>query len=451
MVRPRRRGDRRHRERLRRHGEGLRPPAAATIAAYADKAKRIAELARDPVEVVGAEWTRRSRRRSAMDSGSAAGRVPLAVHAAARDADPRARSRRSCSRSGFELHAGRRRAPVLRLRRARIRSCSRSCSRRVDGEQARRRSEAATAGCHRHREHRLPHAPCRAGTQRAGAALDRAARRADDRSRAARREAGEQPIASRSPARDARRYRHFLRDPDALDGQRCLRPRQQRHVLFVFRHRGQRAPDQRRRPRHPRRSGRGARRRDDVPLPASRCRFPRARCGPARRQARRHRRSPTRSASFGAATTTPAATAASFTSGSTGATQRPASDARRASARRSNRLLVVEPMSARASPPRSVTLRADERRHATAPRRRCSREFLRGDDHYRASSAVYGDGGRPSARASARSASWRVRRSASSGSRRRSRTKARAYRRRMRRLPRDLDVARHAGGRSSTT
>ena len=66
--------------------------------------------------------------------------------------------------------------------------------------------------------------------------------------------------------RTARRLPALSRDPDALDGQRQLRPRQQRHLLLVLRHGGERAPDPRRRARHRERPGRRLRRRDELPV-----------------------------------------------------------------------------------------------------------------------------------------------------------------------------------------
>ena len=56
-------------------------------------------------------------------------------------------------------------------------------------------------------------------------------------------------------------YPHHLADPDAVEGQRRLRARQQRGVLLVLRHRHQHVADPRGRARHPRRRGdRGLRR-----------------------------------------------------------------------------------------------------------------------------------------------------------------------------------------------
>ena len=79
----------------------------------------------------------------------------------------------------------------------------------------------------------------------------------------------------RSPRPYARRLPALPRHPDALDGQRHLRPREQRDVLLVLRHGGERAPDQRRRPRHPQ----GARSWASSSRPRAgsigRCRFPR--------------------------------------------------------------------------------------------------------------------------------------------------------------------------------
>src|SRR4051794_18385736 len=57
------------------------------------------------------------------------------------------------------------------------------------------------------------------------------------------------------------------RDPDALEGQRRLRPRQQRRVLLVLRHRHQRVADRGGRARHPSRPGDRAVRRVALRLP----------------------------------------------------------------------------------------------------------------------------------------------------------------------------------------
>src|SRR3954453_15298886 len=57
------------------------------------------------------------------------------------------------------------------------------------------------------------------------------------------------------------------RDPDALERQRRLRPRQQRRVLLVLRHRHQRVADRGGRARHPRRPGDRAVRRVALPVP----------------------------------------------------------------------------------------------------------------------------------------------------------------------------------------
>jgi hypothetical protein len=52
-----------------------------------------------------------------------------------------------------------------------------------------------------------------------------------------------------------------------LDGQRSLRPRQQRRLLLVLRHGGERLPDRGQRHRHPRPSGHRHRRRIELPVP----------------------------------------------------------------------------------------------------------------------------------------------------------------------------------------
>ena len=122
--RARRRGDRRHRQRLRRDGQGLRPPAARTIAAYAAKAQADRGARARP----GRDRRRRvdADRADGRDGpGPAAGRVPFAVHAAARHeaqaagrGDPAGARPRADCRSPMRTCAA--------ARRARTRSCSRS-------------------------------------------------------------------------------------------------------------------------------------------------------------------------------------------------------------------------------------------------------------------------------------------------------------------------------------
>src|SRR3954447_11049900 len=92
------------------------------------------------------------------------------------------------------------------------------------------------------------------------------------------------------------------RDPDALEGQRRLRPRQQRRVLLVLRHRHQRLADRGGRPRHPSRARDRSVRRVALRLPraarvpgdgagGAACRAPRALERPLRdRPVRRRRR-----------------------------------------------------------------------------------------------------------------------------------------------------------------
>ena len=93
-----------------------------------------------------------------------------------------------------------------------------------------------------------------------------------------------------------RRLPSFSRDPDALDRQRHLRPRQQRRLLLVLRHGGERAPDSCRRPRHPRRPGDRPGRRDVLPVPSAAV-FPGVvDAGLRVAQARQRHRSATRSA-----------------------------------------------------------------------------------------------------------------------------------------------------------
>ena len=70
--------------------------------AYAEKAERIAELARDPVEIVAAEWPH-DRAADRDGPGRAEGRVPSAVHAAARHEDQGARRGDPAARCGLEV------------------------------------------------------------------------------------------------------------------------------------------------------------------------------------------------------------------------------------------------------------------------------------------------------------------------------------------------------------
>ena len=63
-----------------------------------------------------------------------------------------------------------------------------------------------------------------------------------------------------------RRLSRAAHDHHALDGQRPLRPREQRRVLLVLRHRRERLPDRGERQRHPRPAGDRHRRGDELPL-----------------------------------------------------------------------------------------------------------------------------------------------------------------------------------------
>ena len=113
------------------------------------------------------------------------------------------------------------------------------------------------------------------------------------------------------PTLDALSVRH--RDHDAVDGQRRLRPRQQRRLLQLLRQRGEPLPDRARRPRHRRVAGDRRRRRVAVHVPRA-ARLPAgAARRRARRQARQPRRSPTASRSSAAATRRPRRTASSCT------------------------------------------------------------------------------------------------------------------------------------------
>ncbi len=71
-----------------------------------------------------------------------------------------------------------------------------------------------------------------------------------------------------------RRISRAPRDHDPLDGQRPVRPRQQRRLLLVFRHRRERLPDRGQRLRRALVAGDRHRRRDELPLPASEMSFP---------------------------------------------------------------------------------------------------------------------------------------------------------------------------------
>ncbi|CAA9430474.1 MAG: putative 4-hydroxybenzoyl-CoA thioesterase, partial [uncultured Rubrobacteraceae bacterium] len=77
---------------------------------------------------------------------------------------------------------------------------------------------------------------------------------------------------------------------DALDGQRRLRARQQRRLLLVLRHGGERVPDPGRRPRYREQPGHRPRRRDPVPLLRARYLSGYRPRGPARRAARAQQR-----------------------------------------------------------------------------------------------------------------------------------------------------------------
>ncbi len=160
------------------------------------------------------------------------------------------------ARAGARAHARAGRAPLLRLGRHVLDPAARAfgASSRPTSSRRSRRGEpdviaTANIGC----LSILPTAPP------PGPALDRAARcqrmvggfgrRRHSAPRAANHPRNE-PVRIRPPQRPARGLSPLPRDPDALDGQRQLRAREQRHLLLLLRHRGQRASDPRRRPRH---------------------------------------------------------------------------------------------------------------------------------------------------------------------------------------------------------
>ncbi len=145
-------------------------------AGYAAKAKRIAELARDPVEVVAAEWTRIAPK-VAMDMGSR----KVAFHSPCtlqHGMKLKGRVEEILHALGLELTNGPGRAPLLRLGRHLLDPAAGALG-TVQGEQA-RGAGIGRARSHRDGEHRLPR-PSRRRRELPGAALDRAARRADGR------------------------------------------------------------------------------------------------------------------------------------------------------------------------------------------------------------------------------------------------------------------------------
>ena len=140
------RGDRDDGERLRRHGEGLRPPARRTIPAYRGKAERISAMTRDLCEVIEPEALPARTNRGTH-------RVPFALHAAARAAAPR-QGRGAAHPRRLRARTGARCAPVLRLgghllaaaagdRRRAARAQARCAARRARRRRSPRRTSAA--------------------------------------------------------------------------------------------------------------------------------------------------------------------------------------------------------------------------------------------------------------------------------------------------------------------
>ena len=120
--RARRRGDRRHRQRLRRDGQGLRPPAAATIPRTRRRPRAIAALATRPRRGGRRAMAERSRR-GRDGPRRAEGRVPSAVHAAARN-EAQGPRRGDPAGDGPRADAGAPTRICAAARRARTRCCS---------------------------------------------------------------------------------------------------------------------------------------------------------------------------------------------------------------------------------------------------------------------------------------------------------------------------------------
>ncbi len=169
---------------------------------YAEKAARIASLARDPVEVIAAQWLHVAPL-VAMDHGAAAGRVPGALQPAARH---EAQGRGGGNPAGARPRArsGGRQSSVLRLRGHVLdpAACDLECA---QGEQA-RRAHGGKSADHRQREHRV-HEPSRERHRHSDPALDRDPRRAHGRCAAREFTVTRMAIVER-PGREA--YRHFV-------------------------------------------------------------------------------------------------------------------------------------------------------------------------------------------------------------------------------------------------
>ena len=186
-----------------------------------------------------------------------------------------ARSRRCCIGARLRRCSGRRRAPVLRLG-GHLFDPAAGARGRAEGEQARAHSRrdrpdviaTANIGCIDASRNAAPGLPVRHWIELLDARDGRrpAGGCRDGQSGTDGANGMTEPLA---PAFRAA-YPPFPRDPDPVDGQRRVRPRQQRHVLLVLRHGGERASDPRRRPRHPQRPDHRRRRRDGVPLSRSR-------------------------------------------------------------------------------------------------------------------------------------------------------------------------------------
>ena len=108
--------------------------------------------------------------------------------------------------------AGRRHAPVLRLRRHVLGPAAGARRAQLKANKL-AALEVVAARRDRHRQHRLPRRTSQSGTETPGAPLDRAARRAHARRRPHERARGDDATAARARDRRAPRYRHFLAIP----------------------------------------------------------------------------------------------------------------------------------------------------------------------------------------------------------------------------------------------
>ena len=142
---------------------------------YAERAQWVSRIARDPVEVVGAEWPKIAPKLAdGLGPQRVAFQSPCSLQHGMQLARP---CRGDPARARTGAHAGRRSAPVLRLVRD-VFAVATDALARVEGQQA-RGVGGGLAGSHRDRQHRLPHASCERN-QAARAALDRVARRAHE-------------------------------------------------------------------------------------------------------------------------------------------------------------------------------------------------------------------------------------------------------------------------------